>query len=85
MTYKLLSPKEFAAKYGLNERSTRTLCIDGKLPAVKLGKSWRIDEGLIWKDIKLSGNTIIAIAGEEIKGGESCIIDDNGIAWKVRK
>jgi len=44
MTYKLLSPKEYAAKYRVNERNVRLLCADGKLPAVKVGKLWRIQD-----------------------------------------
>jgi len=84
MTYKLLSPKEFAAKYGLNERSTRALCSDGKLPAVKLGKSWRIDEKLVWKVDRYIGIATIK-AGEEIQKGDAVYLDDKGVVWKVKK
>ena len=39
------SPEEIAKAWSLNEATVRRWCRNGTLPAVKLGKQWRIPEG----------------------------------------
>ena len=38
-----LSAQTAARRLGLNVETIRRLCRSGRLPAVKLGRSWRID------------------------------------------
>ena len=39
----LLKVKEFAAKYNLCASTVRNMCLNGDLPAAKIGVGWRID------------------------------------------
>jgi excisionase family DNA binding protein len=49
---KLLSTTEAAARLGLSVARIQTFIWDGRLPAVKVGRSYAVDED----DLKLVGN-----------------------------
>ena len=40
----ILTPKDAGILLGLSEQSIRMRCRKGKLPAIKIGKLWRIDK-----------------------------------------
>ena len=37
------SPREFARLVGMHQKTVERQCRDGRLPAYKVGKYWRID------------------------------------------
>lgn len=63
----MLGTSKIAARLGVSESHARALCEQGVLPAMKIGKVWRCDEGLLEDFIKKQSeaNTqrLVVVAG----------------------
>ena len=57
---KLLSVKEYAELKGAHPDSIRRFCISGRLPAIKVGKIWCIDEDTPYLSKRHSTKTYIS-------------------------
>ena len=64
----MLGTSKIAARLGVSESHARAMCEQGIVPAIKLGKLWRIDEALLeeWIRKRSEQNTqqrLVVVAG----------------------
>ena len=45
----IINLKEAGALLGLSEESVRRYCVTGDIPAIQIGKQWRIDKEMLMK------------------------------------
>jgi excisionase family DNA binding protein len=55
----MLTPQEAAALFDVHERTIRNWCESGELPALRLGRQWRIPRP--WLELKMAFDTLVSI------------------------